>query len=189
MSSILMPFFQSPAILMVASRELGWHNRNTKEGKSGARELLLTILVTLVAVALCNAVHFFSLRQLAFVFREFPPPIRRPMLVVSFAVIVIHLIEVAIYAVSMWLLSTWERGVLLVPGEPPISSPTEFFYFSIASYTTLGIGDIVPQGDLRVVVGIEALQGLILIAWSASFTYLVMEKFWTRKDAVGLDDG
>jgi len=26
--------------------------------------------------------------------------------------------------------------------------------------------------------GIETLTGLVMIAWSASFTYLAMEKFW-----------
>ena len=35
----------------------------------------------------------------------------------------------------------------------------------------------VPR-PLRILVGTESLNGLILITWSASFTYLSMEKFW-----------
>jgi hypothetical protein len=54
----------------------------------------------------------------------------------------------------------------------------DFFYFSIATYTTLGIGDLHPAGAMRVVAGVEALNGLVLIGWSASFTYLTMERFW-----------
>jgi hypothetical protein len=31
---------------------------------------------------------------------------------------------------------------------------------------------------MRIVAGIESLNGLVLIGWSASFTYLTMERFW-----------
>ncbi|MDG1286377.1 MAG: ion channel [Rickettsiales bacterium] len=53
-----------------------------------------------------------------------------------------------------------------------------YIYFSAATYSSLGIGDIFPKGPLRFVTGVEVLNGLVLIAWSASFTYLTMEKFW-----------
>ena len=49
---------------------------------------------------------------------------------------------------------------------------------NLVSYTSLGLGDVWPTGVLRLITGLEALNGLILIAWSASFTYLSMEKFW-----------
>ena len=52
------------------------------------------------------------------------------------------------------------------------------FYFSITSYTTLGIGDLYPTGALRIISGIEALNGLVMAGWTASLTYLYMEKFW-----------
>jgi len=38
--------------------------------------------------------------------------------------------------------------------------------------------DIVPGGDLRLVAGVEVLNGLLLIGWSASYTYIAMERFW-----------
>ncbi|MEM9882591.1 MAG: potassium channel family protein, partial [Planctomycetota bacterium] len=49
-------------------------------------------------------------------------------------------------------------------------------YFSAAVYTTVGFGDITPVGHLRLLVGIEALTGLMLVAWSASFTFLVSSR-------------
>lgn len=150
--------------------------------------MLLTIVIAVIAIGLCNAVHFFSLRQLAHVFRDFPPLVKRPMLVVSFAILLVHLFEVAIYGICLWLLSVTGNGSLASISEGVKHGPAEFFYFSIASYTTLGIGDIVPHGHLRILAGIEALQGLMLIAWSASFTYLVMEKFWSRGRQDVLDD-
>jgi hypothetical protein len=64
----------------------------------------------------------------------------------------------------------------------------DFFYFSVSTYTTLGVGDVVPIGPLRVVAGIESLTGLVLIGWSASYTYLVMEHTWKRNDGPGTAD-
>ena len=54
----------------------------------------------------------------------------------------------------------------------------DYLYFSTATYTSLGYGDIYPLGGLRLMAGIETITGLMMIAWSASFTYLTMEKFW-----------
>jgi hypothetical protein len=45
-------------------------------------------------------------------------------------------------------------------------------------YTTLGLGDVVPTGAVRFLAGVEALSGFVLITWSASFTFLEMERFW-----------
>ena len=55
---------------------------------------------------------------------------------------------------------------------------SSFLYFSAETYTTLGIGDIYPSGSLRMVTGIEALTGLLMISWTASFTYLEMRRYW-----------
>jgi hypothetical protein len=32
------------------------------------------------------------------------------------------------------------------------------------------------------ITGVEALSGLLLIGWSASFTYLSMQKFWSIRE-------
>jgi hypothetical protein len=54
----------------------------------------------------------------------------------------------------------------------------DYVYFSITTFTTLGIGDVYAHGPLRLVAGVESLNGLVLIGWSASFTYITMEKVW-----------
>ena len=51
-------------------------------------------------------------------------------------------------------------------------------YFSAETYTSLGFGDLTPVGPVRLLAGVEALNGLLLIGWSASFLYLAMERFW-----------
>jgi hypothetical protein len=47
----------------------------------------------------------------------------------------------------------------------------------------LGIGDLYPTGALRIISGIEALNGLVMVGWSASMTYIYMEKFWHIRNA------
>jgi len=53
-------------------------------------------------------------------------------------------------------------------------------YYSFVTYTTLGFGDLVPTGPIRFLTGIEALSGLVLIAWTASFLYLQMQKLLSK---------
>jgi hypothetical protein len=53
-------------------------------------------------------------------------------------------------------------------------------YFSAETFTSLGFGDVTPVGPIRLLAGLEALNGLLLIGWSASFTYIAMERFWER---------
>jgi hypothetical protein len=51
-------------------------------------------------------------------------------------------------------------------------------YFSAETYTSLGFGDLTPTGPIRLLAGAEALNGLLLIGWSASFAYIAVERFW-----------
>ena len=57
----------------------------------------------------------------------------------------------------------------------------EALYFSAQNYTSLGYGDIVPGGPLRLMTAVEALHGLLMIGWTASFAYVAMERFWEER--------
>jgi hypothetical protein len=48
----------------------------------------------------------------------------------------------------------------------------------VVSYPSLGSGDVFAIDNVRLISGVEALVGLLMVGWSASFTYLAMEKFW-----------
>lgn len=54
-------------------------------------------------------------------------------------------------------------------------------YFSFTTFTTLGYGDIEAMGILRFLTGIEALTGLVLITWSASFLFVEMQRYWPTR--------
>lgn len=105
-------------------------------------------------------------------------PTRHPLLPILLSLFAAHIVEVILFAATLSLFDWAGLGTL----AGAVSSGPDWFvdhvYFSITSYTTLGIGDIVAQGPLRLLVAIEALVGLVLVAWSASFAYLAMERFW-----------
>ena len=51
----------------------------------------------------------------------------------------------------------------------------------MATYTTIGFGDLAPVGPIRFLAGTQGLVGFVLISWSASFTYLEMERCWRAR--------
>ena len=68
-----------------------------------------------------------------------------------------------------------------------VGQPAEdYFYYSAVTYTSLGFGDVIPVGPLRLLSAIEALTGLVLIAWTASFAFFLMQRLWQDR-AAGAD--
>jgi hypothetical protein len=91
-----------------------------------------------------------------------------------------HAVEILLYGIAYYLLATYlGEGSMGEAGQLPFA---RCLYFSAETYTSLGYGDVVPHGDLRLLAGMEALNGLLLIGWTTSYTYLSMERFW---DAAG----
>jgi hypothetical protein len=102
--------------------------------------------------------------------------VRIKVLIVVIGCFVAHTIEVWLYAVAFLLI--FKSGLGSLKGHQVDESFADFLYFSATSYSTMGIGDIYPSGALRLVSGIEGINGLFLIAWSTSFTYFVMDRLW-----------
>ena len=49
----------------------------------------------------------------------------------------------------------------------PVEGFQDCLYFSVVTYTSLGFGDQIPTSHARLIAGVEALNGLLLIGWSA----------------------
>jgi len=88
-----------------------------------------------------------------------------------------HALEIVLYALAYRALAKIGLGTL--SGAHP--SFAEAAYFSAETYTSLGFGDVVPDGSLRLLAGIEALNGLLLIGWSASFLFIEMQRHWKQR--------
>lgn len=134
----------------------------------GAACALLMILTTLF--------HYEALRLTSAALPHLSVPPKTKTVFVILAAFVVHLVEIALYAGAIYVLIRWfDVGLLGAENVPSLSVIT---YFSAETYTSLGYGDVVPHGPLRLLAGIEALNGLLLIGWSASFIFVAMEKFW-----------
>jgi hypothetical protein len=138
--------------------------------------MLIAVLAAVFLVGATVAIHYEVLRWTSLLIPHISLRPRARIVVVIFAVFLGHVIEVMLYAFAYFLMHE-SYGLGYIGGDFEVSA-VDFFYFSITTFTTLGIGDVQPYGYLRIVAGIQSLNGLGLIGWSASFTYLVMEKSW-----------
>lgn len=140
--------------------------------------ITMFISVTLAAslVMLAALFHYFVLRWLSGGMAQFRMAATTRILAIVFAVFLAHIVEIVLYALAY---AVSERALALGNfGGLPVESPMDYLYFSIVSYTSLGLGDVYPGEHLRFLTGVEALNGLLLIAWSASFIYLAMGRLW-----------
>ena len=120
-------------------------------------------------------VHYEVLRLMSAYVPNLPIAVRLKVLIVVFGCFVAHTIEVWLYAGAF--LAIYKAGLGSLQGQVE-EYFADFLYFSATSYSTMGIGDVYPTGALRLISGIEGINGLFLIAWSTSFTYFVMDRLW-----------
>jgi hypothetical protein len=130
--------------------------------------------VSLLLVALSIGIHFEALWLVQAMVARMPGIHRVRVAVAVLFAIIAHLVEVVVFGLG------W--AFLVDSGAAPLSvaapSVSDLVYFSGAVYTSLGFGDIVPLGPSRVLAIVEAVTGLVLIAWTASFTYFEMRANW-----------
>ena len=105
---------------------------------------------------------------------------RLRILVGVFGALVAHVAEVWLFAFAYYfMLDSGRYGSLEGNFNGTLMDAS---YFSFTTYTSLGFGDIEPIGDIRFLVGLEALTGLVLITWTASFMFIEMQRFWVIRD-------
>ncbi len=132
--------------------------------------------VTALAVFGCIFVHYEALRLLTVVLKRLHTAPRPRILLLICAILATHVVEIWIFGVAFYLLvSTDGHGTLVAPHAIGL---LDCVYYSAVCFTTLGLGDVVPAGAVRLLTGTEALTGFVLITWSASFTFLEMQRFW-----------
>jgi len=137
---------------------------------------MTAIFLAALLIAATIFIHYETLRMASLSASGLNAHPRMRMWMMLSAALLSHLIHIALYAVGFVLLE--HNFALGTIAGPDSGSYDDAFYFSITSYTTLGIGDIYPTGQVRLLSGIEALNGLVMVTWTASTTYLHMERFW-----------
>ncbi|MEZ5329103.1 MAG: ion channel [Verrucomicrobiales bacterium] len=106
-------------------------------------------------------------------------PRRAGVLIAVLGAFVSHFCQIAIFACVYYTIQVYAGGDLASSARD--YSFNTLLYFSTESYTSLGFGDIYPLRSLRLLVGVESIVGLVMISWTASFTFLEMNRFWNDK--------
>ncbi len=135
------------------------------------------VAVTSLIVLACVLLHYevFTLLQ-RFLARMHTHVRRRRILLLMFGLFALHVAEVWFFALGYYFLVDSQSASQVVGLHG--GALLEFVYYSAVVYTTLGLGDLLPVGAIRFMTGTEALAGFLLITWSASFTFLEMQRFW-----------
>jgi hypothetical protein len=133
-----------------------------------------TLLIAAVVL-----IHYEALRQLSVKIPTLSIHSHLRVLVGIAGALFAHMIEIWLFGVAYYVASMSDSlGSLTGRFD---GSLMDSVYYSLTAYTSLGTGDIEPIGDLRFLAGLEALTGLVLIAWTASFMYLEMSRYWQEK--------
>lgn len=141
------------------------------------------VAITVAVILLCVLLHYEGLtllqRNLG---HTHIGPRRLRVLFGILGVLLMHAVEILLFACG-YVAADFipAAGSIGGVGEHGHIRLLDVWYFSAITYTTVGYGDLAPVGALRFMAAAESLAGFVLVSWSASFTYLVMERFWGQR--------
>ena len=141
------------------------------------------LLLATVMVAVTVSVHYGGLVALLALLRNRPKrTANRPLMLQGSAVLFVVLVLMVLHAVEIWLYA----GLYRITGALPDLETA--LYFSTASFTTIGYGDVVLETDWRLIGAIEGANGLLLFGWSTAFLTTTASQLstldheWIRQD-------
>lgn len=90
---------------------------------------------------------------------------------------------VLIWQLIMWMFlgicieaALWAAVYLADPHITVLPNVQTAFYFSMVTYTSLGYGDIVLTGNMRVLSAVEAATGLIIFGWTTALIFYYIQR-------------
>src|SRR6266576_2200418 len=95
-------------------------------------------------------------------------PITWLLVRIAWFLIVIHLLEIAVWALFFW----WQNCL------PDAESS---FYFSGVTYATLGYGDLLLSKEWRMFGPLEALTGSLMVGLSIAFFFAVLSRKFLQR--------
>lgn len=131
--------------------------------------LLITFPFILV---LTVTVHYLFLSNMAVIFETKWSQSTKLVLIIC-GLFIAHIMEIIVYAMVYY-----HSDYMLNMGEAKGSFQQwlDALYFSFVAYSSLGAGELSLPQPLMLLYGLEAINGLLLIAWSASFSLLAMNR-------------
>jgi hypothetical protein len=145
-------------------------------------ELILISCISLAMICITSLITYEILRIVWIGLPKLTLAPRLRTLIIIAPIFLTHIAAIWMYAGAFFLVENWAHvGKLAAVGREAGWNYQTFLdclYFSSVTYTSLGFGDVVATGNLRMMMAAEVLNGLVMIGWTVSFTYLSMEKFW-----------
>lgn len=141
--------------------------------------LLAVTLINIGLITLVVAIHYEFLYQVSLLIPRLCTRHRPRILLGIFTALIAHSLEIWLFGIGYYI-EHHSQTLGHLQGNFD-GSLLDAAYFSFTTYTTLGFGDIEPNGMLRYTVGMEALTGLVLITWTASFLFVEMQRYWNDR--------
>ncbi len=138
--------------------------------------MVLAIIMAAILIAVCTTIHY-GVLKFSSGFVTPSRPIGYCLGVAVGSIVLAHTFEALLYAAGFWFaVHDLEVGNLVSSSSSDSSSLNfmDYFYFSLVNFTTLGRGDLMPNGHLRFMTAMEAFHGFLLITASGSFVLQVM---------------
>jgi Ion channel len=134
-------------------------------------EIIVSAALAIAMLVVTTALHYESLRVLT---RASSGRVvsHAWVVIILAALIGVHLTEVVLYA-GVYAIGSKVLGLGALHGSTDRAA-LDFFYFAAETYSTLGYGDLIPVGSLRLVANVEALNGLLLLSCSGAFLFGVL---------------
>jgi hypothetical protein len=135
-----------------------------------------TLVITTLLVLVTIGIHYEGLYLVASLLERMRVMGRPRVGLAVLGAMLAHVAEILGFALGIQALLLIGQGAL----KGVVDGFLDIVYFSFNVYTTLGFGDIVPTGYLRLLIGVESVSGLVMIAWTASFSFMQMQRYWGR---------
>ncbi len=136
----------------------------------------IAILISIALVLITSAIFYEILGLMLRIIGKHNLKNRALMLFLVVGIFSAHTVAVWIYGTVYWVM-------VHSFGAEPLSGIAHdnffgYIYFSAATYSSLGIGDVFPHGIMQFITGVQVLNGLLLIGWSVMVTYFAVQKLW-----------
>lgn len=141
--------------------------------------MLINILMGLLVIGItvtiqASATHYWLKRlhrhMESYGRREFQKKVVRILISTSVFLIFIHIVQASLWAILY----------LKLPGIVEFDSFEKAIYFSLVTFTTLGYGEITVASSNRILSGLEAINGIMMIGWSTAFMFSVFQEVIKR---------
>jgi hypothetical protein len=132
--------------------------------------VLVVIPICLLAIFGATAFHYEALRLIRKVSARTRQRLAVPLTLIL--VMAAHIAEILLY-MGLFMLARGPLGLGGFSGDP--HGLLGLFYYTVETYSSLGAGDVIPVGEIRLIASAASLNGILLLAWSGAFLFAVTE--------------